>query len=209
MENTLNVSGGWILVKSAPPTKIKVPVLSLWYAMPKEVYECGDNDVRMFGGDYWPSKDKSRVLNTLWRVRRGIKVDDVHVQECRKFFGIYEDGSLKKDLAHIDIEMKVEILTPEGSLCLMPHEFNVINNIDDYLDMVDGEHCMLKELCGVAAASKIKDVVFYCQQRGLSKTDALKMVGGEVRKQNVFYLQLHEAYGEYFGLTKTNKYNFT
>jgi len=204
-DKTLPIKGGWVLVIQKVPTEIDVPVLSIWYAMPKIIFDKQSqfpNYPRPTGDDI------DMALKTLWRRRCGAKIDDDDSSRMARVFQKYYGYDADEFAEDVDLVMKVEILTPEGNVCLMPHEYNIVSNIDDYFDMIDDHHVQLKELGGVKAAKKIKEMIFYCQTRGISRVDALKLCAGEIRKQNILYLQLHEVYGEFFGLVDTQKYKF-
>lgn len=203
-DRTLPMKGGWVLVKVSPPTEIKVPVLSLWWAMAEKTFHQGSSGMGYIGSQYSLPNDGSidRRLANLWRKRCGAKPRDAS-----------DEASIDADLAwlksnshhlggidEIDLEQRVRILTPQGSVCLNPHEFNIIDDINPYMEMIDDDHLKLMQLDGAKVSKKLADQIFYCRQRGISKKDALTMLLGEINKPSIAYLQFHEGYAEYFGL---------
>lgn len=203
-DHTIPIGGAWVMILRPIPCPIKPPVLSIWYAMPDSIMFA---DAQYKHGAFLPGHHKSeRHLDTLWRMRQGGKVDENKIADMKKFFDQeFYDNDIWEE---IELAARVKILTPEGSLTLMPHEYNVVRDIDKYIDMVDGYHVELKELGGVKAAKKLQEMVHYCRARGISRAEAMKLCAGQVKRQNVFYLQLHEAYAEYFGIVDTQKYKF-
>ena len=202
-DKTIPIGGAWVMVIRPVPVTLNVPVLSIWYAMPSTVF-CADEqrpNTILFAPR---GRNKDRALEIIWRERQGGRLEPDDYSLVRRFC----DENLIDHPDEIELVMKVRILTPEGSVHLMPHEYQIVSDIDAYFDMIDGEHLKLMELGGIKAAKKLQDILFYCRSRGISRLDALKMAAGTVRRQNVFYLQLHEAYGEYFGLVETSKYTF-
>lgn len=187
------------------PCEIRPPLLSIWYALPHSIMFA---EAQYPPGFDMPSEARARKhLDTLWRVRQGGKVEDMDVSEMKKFFdaNFYENDVWEE----VELASRVKIVTPEGTLVLLPHEYNIVSDIDQYLAMVDGHHVTLEELGGIKAAKKLKEMVHYCQSRGISRLEAMKMCAGQVKRQNVYYLKMHEAYAEYFGLVDTQKYSFT
>lgn len=188
-----------MLIKNLP-TAIKPPLLSIWYALPDKVFDFGSNRVSYFTmrGALPPNDTTRRALQTLWRVRRKAKPkDDLEqaswdndLEYLRKY------GPLR----HRYLEQRVKILTPDGTVAVNPDEYTIIKDINDYMELVDGERIKLVELGGVKSSSKLADQLFYCQQRGIPKADALRMLMGEVKKPNVAYIHIHEGYADYFGI---------
>ena len=199
-DKTLPIGGAWVMLVKPLPTAIKPPILSIWYALPDKVFDFGANHVSYFNlpNSLPPTDAARRALQTLWRVRRKAKPKDD-----------LEQASWDNDIAYLEkfgplrhrfLEQRVKILTPEGTVAVNPDEYNIIQDITDYMELVDGEHIKLVELGGVKSSSKLADQLFYCRQRGIPKADALKMLMGEVKKPNVAYIHIHEGYAEYFGI---------
>lgn len=106
----------------------------------------------------------------------------------RKSAGIYrEDVGLAYHLA--------KILTPRGDLWLWPGEYVPVKDVSKYFEFPE-EHIHINLLGGEELAP---DKLFYIRSRGISKKDAIKMLIGEVKTQNIAYVTVHPAYARMFG----------
>lgn len=91
------------------------------------------------------------------------------------------------------IRHRVKILTPLGTLWLWPYEYVVVRDLQPYLDM-PGDHIHIHYLGGDGGVNA--DRLFYLRSRGISKAEAVKMLVGEVKAQDVMFITVHPAYGE-------------
>jgi hypothetical protein len=111
-------------------------------------------------------------------------------------------------------EQQVTILTEHGQVCIQPHEYTIQETIDDHLEAVkEGEAELVFLNKNKSLRGKIKEQVFYIRSRGISFTEAMKMVGGQVKSQHVFYIRYKEELQRYFTrdydsyLAKKNNYS--
>lgn len=117
---------------------------------------------------------------------------------------IYErefvDPCPRHPIGNVPLEMEVKILTPNGSVILKPHEYDIVSNIKDVLSRVDNEHFLLKQFGSDNQKGKIADQIHYIRSRGISQADAITMVMGQVKSQKVYWLEWHRAYAQIYGL---------
>lgn len=90
-----------------------------------------------------------------------------------------------------------EIITLDGTLTLTPDEYLVID-IEKYLNEI-GEDSYKIEFMTTGHQKAFKERLFYMQQRGLSKVDAIKLMHGELKSRQLFYLIANPGLLEYFG----------
>lgn len=82
---------------------------------------------------------------------------------------------------------RARILTPKGDLWLWPAEYTKVKDISVYFGFKENEvHIILLGGEGVNSES-----LFYLRSRGISKADAIKMLLGEVKSQNVAFITFH------------------
>jgi len=89
-----------------------------------------------------------------------------------------------------------QIVTPRGSLWLWPGEYVVVRDISNYFAFPD-DHIHINLLGGDSVNA---DKLFYIRSRGISKKDAIKMLLGDVKSQDVAYVTVHPAYARCFGV---------
>lgn len=185
-DKTLPIGGGWIIVTRQPPTEIKPPLLSMFYAMPDRVFAQGTHTAR-FGADAWGSQHSPVELSLLWRSRRGSRLS-----------GSEKDAAEKLEAEGFALDQRVHIITDEGDCWLEPYEWSPCGSVEPFLAFAGTEHVKLHMLGGAEIDGKMKDMVFYMQSRGIKRVDALQLLLGKIRKPNICWLQLHEAYAEIF-----------
>jgi hypothetical protein len=100
--------------------------------------------------------------------------------------GLKGDSGLAYHLARI--------LTPKGDLYLYPHEYVCVKDVSKYFEFPE-DHIHINGLGGEPANP---DAMFYIRSRGISKKEAIKMLIGDVKSQNVVYVTVHPAYGRMF-----------
>lgn len=86
---------------------------------------------------------------------------------------------------------KATILTPKGDLSLWPGEYTVVKDISVYFAFPD-DHIHINLLGGEAVNP---DQLFYLRSRGIAKKDAIKMLLGTVKTQDVAFVTVHPEYG--------------
>lgn len=87
-----------------------------------------------------------------------------------------------------------KILTPKGDLYLWPNEYTVVKDISPYLEFPD-DHIHIHLLGGMPMN---KEALFYIRSRGISKAEAIKMLLGDVKTQNVAFVTVHPVYQQAF-----------
>lgn len=192
-DHTLPLSGGWILVTRAPPTVIRVKPLSVFYAMPDKVF------VRDSFTDPWvPGRHLSRSqLMSVYRVRNNSKTVMPHEREEVK--ALEREFKFTNEFS-LQLEQRVRIETPDGTLCLEPYEWNSLEDISPYLDSV-GEGYTLREYGETTrVSSQIESQIFYMQSRGLPKSSALSMIarGSGGKSSKLMWLEPDQELVDYF-----------
>jgi hypothetical protein len=210
---TLPLKGGWVLCRKVPPTQIRPAFLGLYYAMPEKIFERG-----AFEWGHMPSGLDDKMLAALYRQRQRARLSEHHQQlliaAVRKLTGqrfafdvdpapLFDDSTADElsdaenieprplpALDEIELEMRVRIVTPDGEVCLEPHEFSIVTDIQPYMDEL-GNGYEMRELGGIKNAKKLHEQLFYVMSRGIPKTEAYSMLLGTVDRPNVFWLQPH------------------
>jgi hypothetical protein len=194
-------SGAWIMIRQTIPVEYPIDPFSFFYAIPTGQYywkgesgmgwpriDYGDDNpiqlmhsLRMNDFDYF--KD---MVYTCIRRRKG---EDVESQKyINTINGWFEDGIIEED----DLEQQVKIKTAFGDVCIQPHEYSVVKDMEPYMEAVkDGEGFIRYLSNSVALKGKIADQIFYLRTRGISYSDAMKMVVKNISSPNLFYLERH------------------
>lgn len=221
MDKTIPLKGGWILCTKVPPTEIKAVALGLYFAKPEKVFECGS-----FDRAFWNSAFSDKELEVLYRHRQRAKLSAEQREilsgaERRASGGFIEwegspispfDDSTEEELAdaaaiepqplptldEVELEMRVRIVTQDGEVCLEPHEYTIVADIEPYMQEI-GEAYEMRELGGIKQAKKLREQVFYLASRGIRKIEAYKMLLGQIERPNVFWLEPHPELQRYFG----------
>lgn len=189
-DHVLPIGGGWIIVKRRLPTQVQVPLLSIFYALPDRVFPAGWHTDRY--GDLPGSRYSSESLSLLWRHRHKGRIRPDERERAK---------AMEDEPERIDLDQRVRILAPDGEVCVEPYEWERIPDLSPYLSAVDGEHVKLHDY-GIKPSGTMADQLFYLRTRGIARADALELLFGEVRKPNVFWLELHPAYAEFFALDR-------
>jgi len=90
---------------------------------------------------------------------------------------------------------RVKIKTPRGDLGLFSHEYSKIQDIGKYFEFI-GDGIDIKFFGGVEGVPK--EQLFYLRSRGISKTDAIKMLLSLIRSQEVCWLETRKEVAEVF-----------
>jgi hypothetical protein len=205
------MKGGWVMCTMVPPTQIKPAYLGVYYARPEKVFEQGAF-TNLLHSAYSDSQ-----LRVIYKHRQRAKLSVSEQEELQR---IGKTKRLKRsmadvplwhdtdeveppeeidlpDLSDLVLEMRVRILTPDGEVCLEPHEYSIIDDLQPYLDEI-GEGYFMRELGGIKSAKKLQEQLFYVMQRGIPRTTAYKLVLGEIERPNVFWLEPHPGLQAYF-----------
>lgn len=120
----------------------------------------------------------------------------IKVPKFTIFLGIPDESS---DIKRLQIPKKYwKVFTPYGELRLHLHEVTVID-ITKYMDFI-GIDLQMKQLTDnpQITDSIIKDRLFYVRSRGISKLDAFKMILGDLKDPQLFYLVFRKEYQQVF-----------
>ena len=177
-DHTLPITGGWIMVRKVPPVPIKVPLLSIFYAMPDRLFPQGwhyGHPDRIVLGRYGKAANQEQ-LTALWRKRQRAKYD---MDQKWAVEALEEDD--------FELDQRVKIMHDDGSLCLEPPEWTPVSNVDGLFDCI-GDGLILHQLPGMNRGN-VPDQVFYLQARGIAKQEAFRLLLGEVKRPNVCWLE--------------------
>lgn len=91
---------------------------------------------------------------------------------------------------------RVKIVTPRGDLGLFPHEYSKIKDVSKYFEFIgkDMEIHFFGSTDGVPV-----EKLHYIMSRGISRTDAITMLIGEIKHDGVCWLETKPEISEYFG----------
>lgn len=147
---------------------------------------------------YFPEETKSDIPEEgCWIMVISPPFTEYTVKKFSIWYAMNDNGK-----AHPSYPMFVQryakIKTPNGDLRLFPREYNKIN-INDYIELIDGEHCVLHFMVKNAVMEKaVEEKMFYLRSRGLSKQEAYRFVLGDIKDPNLCYLEFHQAYIDMF-----------
>lgn len=185
------------------PVKIPIERLSIFMAKPVRSLLKDSNAIGM------------RHLYIDRAFRLGLKVEEYGDLIIKYITGNEKDiipQSLREDIKFEvaecnytpeDIEDFVEIVTPFGNVRVHPHEYNIVG-LDFALNMADGGAHVLRYLDNKGdTTDKMKKVgvrekLFYLQSRGISFTNAMKHLTGEIKTQHLFYFDPYPQYVEVY-----------
>lgn len=110
-----------------------------------------------------------------------------------------EWASDKEEYEYMTEELQyLEIFTPHGVMTIAPHECTVID-IDVYLNHIGPDGYKIEYITG-AAQKTFNERIFYLQQRGLKKHEAIRLMGGDnLKSRHLFYLLSTPGALGYFG----------
>lgn len=91
-----------------------------------------------------------------------------------------------------------QIITKQGEVLLYPHEYNVVNDIHKYYESF-GEGINIVWL-NDKAEKRVgnPEALFYIRSRGISLKEAYKMILGDIKDQNLLYLESDDEIMEMF-----------
>lgn len=188
---TIPLKGGWVLVTKMPPTRTRPRLFGLYYAKPERVFERGESWI----GNVVRRRLDKKLLLALYRERQNAQLSEDEQSTLDR--GRMDLRLDEEDLDDIELELRVRILTEDGEVCLEPHEYSIVQDIQPYLDEI-GQGMILHELGGVKNAKKLKEQLFYVMSRGIPKVEAYRMLLGQIDRWNVFWLETHPDVVAYF-----------
>lgn len=91
-----------------------------------------------------------------------------------------------------------QIITKQGEVLLYPHEYNVVDDIYKYYESFgDGINIIwLNDKAEKEVGNP--DALFYIRSRGIGLKEAYKMILGEIKDQNLLYLEAEDELLEIF-----------
>ncbi len=98
---------------------------------------------------------------------------------------------------------RVKILTPRGELGLFPREYSKVDHIEKYYEFMGKG--IEPIFFGAGAGGIPSDQMFYLRSRGIAKRDAIVMLMGLIKSQDVMYLLTDKSITDYFGLKWPNE----
>jgi hypothetical protein len=204
-------TGAWVLISREIPVEIPIDPMSLYFAIPSgELFwkdeltwrgaclpyidDDGPEDLMgrlgMRHGDF---DDFKKMIYNFYRSRKKeAEFESKHLEKLEQWD---ELGIINEDC----IEQQVKIKTAFGDVCVQPHEYRIVREIDQYIEPVKDKHAFMRFLSGSKSLSgKIADQVFYLRSRGIGFAEAVQLCIQNVKTQNLFYIEMHPGYQEAF-----------
>ena len=194
--------GSWIMVTKVPNTVIKPRALSLYFAVTEKIFPYGSFDLafnyyddenfqhysRIFRGARSVGDQNFLLMYKNWLLGDLDKLPDIYIDRFEK-------------LKNIDFrfEERVRITTEDGEVCLEPHEYTIVKDINEYIEYVDNEHLSLCFLGGDQSNKEFDEKMFYIQSRGVDKVTAYGLLLGDIEAPNIMCLHWHDEYLRMFG----------
>lgn len=188
-DQTLPLSGGWVMITRPLPTQVKPPVLSIFYALPDRLFPKDWHSMRFpaWAYDEAPRNPSQTVMTLLWRSRNGGRLLPHERREIERLEGF-------------ELDQRVRIQTDDGDVWVEPYEWSLIPNIETYFEMVDGEQIKLHLQPGAKFSGVLADQLFYMQTRGLTRLDCFRLMFGEIKRPGICWFEIHDAYAKFFGI---------
>lgn len=189
------------MVTQVPPAKIKPRALSLYFAVTEKIFPFGschssfcplDDDYqyyrKIYRGCTSIGEQNFLMMYRNWLLSDLDNLPDDFIERFKK---------LQK--LNFYFEERVRIMTEDGEVCLEPHEYSIVEDINQYIEHVDGEHLNICFLGGSQSNEEFDEKMFYIRSRGVDKTTAYGMLLGDIKKPNVICLHWHDEYLRMFG----------
>ncbi len=178
-DKVIPMGGGWVIVTRRLPGNLpQVPLFSMFYAKPGNVFKAG------FFTEFLPEPlpegakpgDEQKLYR--WRhTRTQLLPDEIKTAELL-------------DDAGIALEMQVQIRAPDGDVTLNPYEWTPCGDVQPFVDSI-GEGVTLHEYGEAAQPDRgTAWKLFYMQQRGIPRRDAVAMLLGSLNKPGLFWLEM-------------------
>lgn len=197
---TVKNNGFWIMVTKVPNTLIKPRALSLYFAVTERIFPYGyfgrfsgfdenhQNYKRILRGSVSIGEQDFLMMYKNWLLGVLDKLPDLYIDRFKKLKNM-----------DFEIEERVRITTEDGEVCLEPHEYSIIKDINEYIEYVDGEHLTLSFLGGDQSNESFNEKMFYLQSRGIDKITSYGLLIGDIEAPNVICLHWHKEYLRMFG----------
>lgn len=199
--STIKKTGEWIYTTCNPGLEYPVGRMEVYFAKP-----CG----------YYMENARTVAFSDELRHRGGAV--NMHYEEYQKL--VYKilsgkDVTPKSIVETIAWEIErynytledfvsmVTIVTPYGECKLYSEEFNVVS-LDWALNLANEEALMIRYLNNDGSVrdklknTSVSDKLFYLQTRGISFTQGMKIISGEIKSQHLFYFDPMPFYVECF-----------
>lgn len=197
-------SGAWVLISQEIPVEAPIDPMSVYYAVPTgKIFWDGELE-GWFKPSIYDDGTPSMMMNEIglkWRAFDIFK--DMAYQYLRgKYDGQHKERFDEwKELGWLDnvITQQVKIKTVFEDVCIQPHEYRVIQDMSPYIEPIKEGHVFIRWMTNQKQLSgKVADQIFYLRSRGIAYTEALQLCIGNIKSQNLFYLEFHPAYQESF-----------
>lgn len=199
-------SGVWVMITKTVPIEYPIDPMSFWYAIPSgKTFFRGEDS----GPEYlYEDESLARAIHVLGLYGHRDKFEEFKkmLYACLRLpnaSDLYGEKNMEELQRMIDLKLfseddltqQVKLITPFGSCCIQPHEYNVVKDMTPYVDATKDGHAFMRFLSKSKTLSgKIADQVFYLRSRGISYAEALGMAIGNVQSQNLFYIEMHPEY---------------
>lgn len=189
----LNKTGAWIMIIKDMHLEIPIDRLSIYYAKPKGKYLKG----------YRETYSHEYIMKRAWR----LGLDGQEYNDCiYEYLDNPEEPDIypkalreeikfeisKHDYTKEDFVNPAEIVTPFGEATIYPEEYNEVG-LDYALELVNQESHVIRYLSNDGSIRKdlkqtsIADKVFYLRSRGITYTEAMKRISGDIKTQYLMY----------------------
>ena len=204
----MNKTGNWIYIIKEIPVEPPIDKLSIWFAKPTEFYlkdsrtRAGERKIRNEIMEYLPKTEISvrGYQRSIWSILNGHKLpSDRLTNDIEKLIDVL--GYTKESF-----EASAEIITPFGPVKIHSNEYNIVD-LEWALKLVESDSHMIRYLSNDGSIQQkmknisVQEKVFYLQSRGISFTEAMKMVSGEIKTQHLMYFDPFPQYIEMFSRT--------
>lgn len=205
---TINKTGDWIYIIKEIPVEVPVDKLSIWYAKPTGqqlqfsrtqagIADLANQVMSYISTDKFTVKDYQEAI---WKKLNGKDLTPSYLNDDIEFAISRQNYTLD------NFESTVEIITPFGPVTIHPEEFNKVS-LDWALRLVEEESHVIRYLNNDGSIRDnmknvaVSDKVFYLETRGISFTQAMKMVSGEIKTQHLMYFDPLPQYIQTFSRT--------
>lgn len=159
--------------------------------------------------DYWP--EEQQIPDTgAWIQIKLPPVCEISAEFLSVWYALPVDKEKNWEFRSTDVKdrkarYKVKVLTPVGEFHLYPSEYTVISTatLSEYINMTgpsndpNEEHVVINWL-DPRNEQFDADKLLYIMSRGIRKSDAYRMLLGDIQSQHVCYLTFHVEYQRIF-----------
>jgi len=189
-------TGEWIFIRQSIPVEIYIQPMSIYYGLIDKLYFPGEMSMGYLGHlEEWIVdlinliKDKDTIKNLTYKYITGRKKK--LPPNVRRILDEYKDD--------VSLDFSMKIRTIYGDVTIQPQEYNIVDDLAKYIEPAKDRHAFIKYInTSQQLKGKIAEQVFYMRSRGISYHDAIMMVSGNIKTQNLFYIEMHREYVKCF-----------